>query len=371
MEQKRKKPSKYVKSVKKQLSIAVTLLLLTIIVVVLLNTYSQTVYSFYIDFPHLTLFLLYSPIVLLILLVTDRIITLRYINVIIDHSEAIKALVALNDEFSFHEIHNCDMQMLIDNEAYYSTVSPKDYLIYELVYKHSQITRAIKLTDENRAKHLIYAERGKSICSFDTYSLPKKPVLAKRRVAIEQKLFKELVQKPITVFRISVSVVLTNINGDYKDKTVKTFEAQEINLLIAAGRNKSGDYYRDEGIWQSICRVERAKVSHRMRFAIYQRDGNRCRQCGSTRDLEIDHIFPISKGGKSTYDNLQTLCHSCNSEKSNTIVRGSVDPKTKRFGTESKCPQCGSTLIVRNGKRGRFLGCSSYPNCRFTKSIDG
>lgn len=57
-----------------------------------------------------------------------------------------------------------------------------------------------------------------------------------------------------------------------------------------------------------------------MRFAIYQRDGHRCRKCGrKTDDLEIDHIVPIAKGGKSTMDNLQTLCRRCNREKGTNI----------------------------------------------------
>jgi len=33
---------------------------------------------------------------------------------------------------------------------------------------------------------------------------------------------------------------------------------------------------------------------------------------------------------------------------------------------ENKCPECGSNLINRNGKFGSFLGCSSYPACKFT-----
>lgn len=33
------------------------------------------------------------------------------------------------------------------------------------------------------------------------------------------------------------------------------------------------------------------------------------------------------------------------------------------------CPKCGSELRVRHGSRGKFLGCTGYPNCKFTKSI--
>ncbi|MBE6632873.1 MAG: NERD domain-containing protein [Ruminococcaceae bacterium] len=31
------------------------------------------------------------------------------------------------------------------------------------------------------------------------------------------------------------------------------------------------------------------------------------------------------------------------------------------------CPRCGKSLILRNGKKGSFYGCSGYPNCKFTK----
>ncbi|WP_413998127.1 NERD domain-containing protein [Flavobacterium sp. W1B] len=36
---------------------------------------------------------------------------------------------------------------------------------------------------------------------------------------------------------------------------------------------------------------------------------------------------------------------------------------------ENECPQCGGNLIVRNGKFGEFLGCRSYPQCKFIKNI--
>ncbi|MCR5616229.1 MAG: topoisomerase DNA-binding C4 zinc finger domain-containing protein [Saccharofermentans sp.] len=34
---------------------------------------------------------------------------------------------------------------------------------------------------------------------------------------------------------------------------------------------------------------------------------------------------------------------------------------------ENKCPYCGNALVQRNGKHGRFWGCSSYPVCRYTR----
>ena len=38
--------------------------------------------------------------------------------------------------------------------------------------------------------------------------------------------------------------------------------------------------------------------------------------------------------------------------------------------SKGKCPRCGGQLIVRKSDKGEFAGCSNYPKCRFTCSID-
>jgi 5-methylcytosine-specific restriction endonuclease McrA len=74
----------------------------------------------------------------------------------------------------------------------------------------------------------------------------------------------------------------------------------------------------------NLCRVHfRRKlgsyVPSAWRREILIRDNNKCVNCGATESLEIDHIFPISKGGKTEIVNLQVLCKKCNSEKSAKI----------------------------------------------------
>ena len=38
----------------------------------------------------------------------------------------------------------------------------------------------------------------------------------------------------------------------------------------------------------------------------------------------------------------------------------------KKYG---KCPRCGNILIKREGRYGEFIGCISYPECKFTKNM--
>ena len=183
----------------------------------------------------------------------------------------------------------------------------------------------------------------------------------------EDQIFNDLVQYPVIDFTITVRLFLTKINGVRVDEKETTFNSKEIICLLEGISKKDGSFYSDRNVWDAICRVERGKVSNKMRFAVYSRDGNRCRKCGSSYDLEVDHIFPISKGGKTVIDNLQTLCHNCNVAKSNKVEDGTYDP---RFDKKIHiCPNCGVSLVMKNGRNGKFYACPNYPNCKYTRSV--
>ena len=68
---------------------------------------------------------------------------------------------------------------------------------------------------------------------------------------------------------------------------------------------------------------QRKLLTKELRQKIMIRDNYTCQICGKYMPdgvgLHIDHIIPVSKGGKSVESNLQVLCSKCNGSKSNRL----------------------------------------------------
>ena len=74
-------------------------------------------------------------------------------------------------------------------------------------------------------------------------------------------------------------------------------------------------------------------------------------------------VYRFGKNGKflscSAYPNCKFAC-PCDKEGK------MIEPKE----SEHKCPVCGKPMMERNGRFGAFLGCSDYPNCKSVLSLD-
>ena len=76
----------------------------------------------------------------------------------------------------------------------------------------------------------------------------------------------------------------------------------------------------------AFAKEQRTLMTKKLRESIKKRDDFTCCNCGNSTYaepnllLEIDHIIPVSKGGRTVESNLQTLCWKCNRTKSNKIV---------------------------------------------------
>src|SRR5262249_25544073 len=85
-----------------------------------------------------------------------------------------------------------------------------------------------------------------------------------------------------------------------------------------------------------------------------------CPTCGKPMMLRQSKRGPFL--GCSGYPKCKTVL--------NVDENGNPVEREKPPVTEHSCPNCGKPLVRREGRRGPFLGCSGYPKCRTIVNID-
>jgi len=94
-------------------------------------------------------------------------------------------------------------------------------------------------------------------------------------------------------------------------------EKQSVNILIERLSNDAGlfkDFVATDQIPKRTDLYE-VQPSQSIKQRLYKEQNGKCNACGTKFDihhLEIDHIFPKSKGGGDYYENYQLLCANCN-----------------------------------------------------------
>jgi 5-methylcytosine-specific restriction endonuclease McrA len=64
--------------------------------------------------------------------------------------------------------------------------------------------------------------------------------------------------------------------------------------------------------------MKKQRIPVNIRRMVIERDGLRCVYCDedlTDQEIHLDHVIPESKGGPTTYDNLQVTCRKCNTSK--------------------------------------------------------
>ncbi len=98
--------------------------------------------------------------------------------------------------------------------------------------------------------------------------------------------------------------------------------------------------------------AQRRLMTDSLRYDVMHRDGFRCVLCGASpkRDpnivLHVDHILPLSKGGKTEMSNLRTLCERCNLGKRDKIEDGTIVAPKQTAAAFQKA----STSVKKIGK---------------------
>ena len=138
---------------------------------------------------------------------------------------------------------------------------------------------------------------------------------------LEETICKEALLSPTTDINITCHAQYQSPQGRNSYHGERVFNMQD--LYIAFQSLAAEDKRKETAAYQ------RSLLSPKLRYKIFTRDNHRCTICGrSATDgitLHVDHIIPVSKGGKTVESNLRTLCNECNLGKSNSYTPGGLN----------------------------------------------
>lgn len=106
--------------------------------------------------------------------------------------------------------------------------------------------------------------------------------------------------------------VLRVLDLDQEDweKIIKQTDLVETEVLTRAPNGK---------LAKIIVRKSTRQIEQNVSWAVFRRDGYRCRYCGAkNRPLTVDHLVTWEDGGPSTEENLVACCRACNKARGNT-----------------------------------------------------
>ena len=87
-----------------------------------------------------------------------------------------------------------------------------------------------------------------------------------------------------------------------------------------------------------------------------------------TANLE-DELDAVARGEKEWVPLMQAFWTPFTKlivEKEESVQRKDVTQEA----IEEKCPECGKQLSIRLGRNGRFIGCTDYPTCSYTRNLN-
>lgn len=137
---------------------------------------------------------------------------------------------------------------------------------------------------------------------------------SKKFKMIEERVLRNIIyKKEDFMITLKIEVYYRSIGGNVYDNKKGKYLFNDL-VIIYNEWNKGNKF--EETINQ-----ERKIMNDYIRYNVLKRDNFSCQICGITAKdgakLHVDHIIPVSKGGKTVMSNLQTLCERCNIGKSN------------------------------------------------------
>ncbi len=229
---------------------------------------------------------------------------------ILRESKRLAALQDINKHFAFHDVNNVVLSPKLNSKAQFDNFDDYKYALSEVRRDLDSYREMISKLEDNQVFEGEYFQQLIEIVPSDYDDA--------EWIAIEQDLFEKMRLKPKNG-KLVVVFSYTSPAGrkHYQDDAVYGLSQIKVMLEEAKRINAEGKARN------AVIQRERSLMSNDLRYDVLRRDGFRCVLCGSSANdgvkLEVDHIFPVSKGGKTELSNLRTLCDRCNRGKRDKV----------------------------------------------------
>jgi len=92
-----------------------------------------------------------------------------------------------------------------------------------------------------------------------------------------------------------------------------------------------------------------------------------CPECGGVMQLKRGRFGPFFSC--SRFPHCKFVANLRGEAKKQAEDTLPAPPRPKAELTDIVCEECGQLMVIREGRRGKFLGCSGYPKCRCTREL--
>ena len=244
----------------------------------------------------------------------------KYISRLKRKSNLYLKIQELNNKYKLIDLDIFYDSYLVRFKSELSNCNIDDYLLMTIKNKYNSLLEYKKkynmllkeynqyLKEYEELKKYINVEEAKSTgMSIDNY------------IKYQNMIYENYKVKINCEFKVVIYINYRSNKGKVREKVYKAYDAKTFSVIL----NEYFEMKNTKHLYQINSRIERAKMSESLRYDVFNRDHHRCCICGmSSSDgakLEVDHVIPVSKGGKTEMSNLQTLCSRCNIGKSNKV----------------------------------------------------
>lgn len=233
-------------------------------------------------------------------------------------SEKAKQVRLLNGRYNFYTLYKDErfIHHRTNNKKSYDRTNYNDVILVHLENNYDFLMTDLKKAYKNFS---IYKDYMRDFNNIDVVTpdefLENEKITRKKFDKYEEKYIKEIKVTDPHFIEIDIEIYYISPRGRNHYTKYATYNLFDLIKLAKQLTEKTK--------YKSNAAYERSLMTESMRYDILKRDGFRCQICGaSAKDgalLHVDHIIPVAKGGKTTKNNLQTLCSRCNSGKSDKL----------------------------------------------------